>query len=269
MCLYCRKPAYRSGPGMHLQFDRVWFRYENRQEDALKNVNFTAAPGTVTALVGPSGAGKSTVAKLIPRFWDVTDGRITVGGTDVRDMLSETLMDTVSFVFQDTFLFQDTIEANIRMAKPEASFEQVIDAAQAARIHDFILTLPDGYQTRAGDRGTRLSGGQRQRITIARAILRDAPVVILDEATAFADPENEAEIIKALANLMRNRTVIIIAHRLSTIKDVDQIVVFAKGEVAEIGSHGQLINQNGMYNRLWRNFEIAQQWDLKQNEVRG
>ncbi|WP_310598887.1 ABC transporter ATP-binding protein [Desulfobulbus sp.] len=250
-------------------FDRVWFRYENRREDALKDVSFIASPGTVTALVGPSGAGKSTVAKLIPRFWDVTAGRIRVGGTDIRDMLPETLMATVSFVFQDTFLFQDSIEANIRMARPEASFEQVVAAAEAARIHDFILTLPDGYQTRAGDRGTRLSGGQRQRITIARAILRDAPVVILDEATAFADPENEEEIIEALANLMRNRTVIVIAHRLATIKDVDQIVVFDQGEVAEIGTHGQLVDQEGVYKRLWRNFETAQQWDLKQGEVRA
>ncbi|MDR2549236.1 MAG: ATP-binding cassette domain-containing protein [Desulfobulbus sp.] len=235
----------------------------------MKDVSFTAAPGTVTALVGPSGAGKSTVAKLIPRFWDVTAGRIRIGGTDIRDMLPETLMATVSFVFQDTFLFQDSIEANIRMARPEASFEQVVAAAEAARIHDFILSLPEGYQTRAGDRGTRLSGGQRQRITIARAILREAPVVILDEATAFADPENEEEIIEALANLMRDRTVIVIAHRLATIKDVDQIVVFDKGEVAEIGSHGQLVDREGVYQRLWRNFETAQQWDLKQSEVRA
>ncbi|WP_211248500.1 ABC transporter ATP-binding protein [Desulfobulbus elongatus] len=250
-----------------VQFDQVWFRYENRQEDALQDVSFTAPAGTVTALVGPSGAGKSTVAKLIPRFWDATAGRILVGGADVRDMLPETLMAAVSFVFQDTFLFQDTIEANIRMARPEASFEQIVAAAQAARIHDFIIGLPDGYQTQAGDRGTRLSGGQRQRITIARAILRDAPVVVLDEATAFADPENEDEIIQALANLMRNRTVLIIAHRLATIKDADQIVVFDNGKVAEIGSHEQLVDRDGVYSRLWLNFETAQQWDIKHGEV--
>ncbi len=259
--------APRSPADASVSFHHVSFRYENREDYALRDVSFEAAPGTVTALVGPSGAGKSTVAKLIPRFWDVDSGEVRVGGVDVRDMLPETLMETVSFVFQDTYLFQDSLAANIRMARPDASDEQMVAAAKAAQIHDFIMSLPDGYQTRAGDRGTRLSGGQRQRITIARAILRDAPIVVLDEATAFADPENEEEVIRALANLMRHRTVIVIAHRLATIKDVDQIVVIDEGRVVEKGRHQFLLEQGGVYRRLWRNYETAQQWDLRHSEV--
>lgn len=257
----------RSPADASVSFHKVSFRYESRGDYALRDVSFEAAPGTVTALVGPSGAGKSTVAKLIPRFWDVDSGEVRVGGVDVRDMLPETLMETVSFVFQDTYLFQDSLAANIRMAKPDASDEKMVAAARAAQIHDFIMSLPDGYQTRAGDRGTRLSGGQRQRITIARAILRDAPIVILDEATAFADPENEEDVIRALANLMRQRTVIVIAHRLATIKDVDQIVVVDEGRVVEKGRHQFLVEQEGVYSRLWQNYQTAQQWDLRNSEV--
>ncbi|WP_323589072.1 ABC transporter ATP-binding protein, partial [Aliarcobacter butzleri] len=171
--------------------------------------------GSVTALVGPSGAGKSTVAKLIPRFWDVTSGEIKIGDVNIKELSSETLMNTVSFVFQDTFLFQDTIYNNIKMANEKATKEDIVNACKAAQIHDFIESLPDGYETLAGDRGTNLSGGQKQRITIARAILRNTPIIVLDEATAFADPENEEEIVKALANLTINKTVIMIAHRLS------------------------------------------------------
>lgn len=199
----------------------------------MKNINFEVKANTVTALVGPSGAGKSTVAKLIPRFWDVTSGSIKIGGIDIKDIDSQTLMDTVSFVFQDTFLFNDTLSNNIKMANENATDKDMIEACKAAQIHDFISSLPNGYETMAGDRGTNLSGGQKQRITIARAILRNTPIVVLDEATAFADPENEEEIIKALANLMKNKTVIVIAHRLSTIKEVDQIIVFDNAEVQE------------------------------------
>ena len=182
-----------------------------------------------TALVGPSGAGKSTVAKLIPRFWDVNSGEIKIGDVNIKELSSETLMNRVSFVFQDTFLFQDTIYNNIKMANEKATKEDIVNACKAAQIHDFIESLPDGYETLAGDRGTNLSGGQKQRITIARAILRNTPIIVLDEATAFADPENEEEIVKALANLTINKTVIMIAHRLSTIKDSDQIIVFDEG----------------------------------------
>ncbi|WP_321494054.1 ABC transporter ATP-binding protein [uncultured Desulfobacter sp.] len=247
---------------MTICFDNVDFRYETRKENALTDVNFVVEPGTTTALVGPSGAGKSTVAKLLPRFWDVTGGRITIGGIDIRQMDNEDLMNTVTFVFQDTYLFHDTLGNNIRMAKPDATDEMVIAASQAAQIHDFIASLPNGYDTLAGDRGTRLSGGQRQRITIARAILRDAPVVVLDEATAFADPESEEEIIKAIACLTKNKTVITIAHRLSTITHVDQILVFDKGRIVEQGTHGALLSNNGLYARLWANYEAAQLWNL-------
>ena len=248
-----------------VEFDNVSFRYENREAYALKNVSFKVPAGTVTALVGPSGAGKSTVAKLIPRFWDVDQGCIRVGGEDIREISTETLMQTVSFVFQDTFLFNDTLKENIRMANPSATDDEVVSAAKSAQIHDFIMSLPEGYSTMAGDRGVRLSGGQKQRITIARAILHNSPIVVLDEATAFADPENEEEIIKALAMLMKNKTVIVIAHRLSSIKDADQIVVFDGGEAVEKGRHDYLVNLGGVYARLWRSYENAQAWDLHRN----
>lgn len=245
-----------------IRFDGVTFRYENREENALTDVSFVAEPGSTTALIGPSGAGKSTVAKLLPRFWDVTNGAITIGGVDIRQMDNEELMNTVTFVFQDTYLFHDTLANNIRMAKSDATDEMVTAAAEAAQIHDFIMTLPEGYDTHAGDRGARLSGGQRQRITIARAILRDAPIVVLDEATAFADPESEEEIIKAIACLTKNKTVITIAHRLSTITHVDRILVFDRGRVVENGKHDALLSNKGLYARLWANYEAAQKWDL-------
>lgn len=248
-----------------VEFENVSFRYENRESYALKDVSFKVPAGTVTALVGPSGAGKSTVAKLIPRFWDVEKGSIKVGGADIREMSTEVLMKTVSFVFQDTFLFNDTLKENIRMANVSATDEDIINAAKSAQIHDFIMSLPQGYETMAGDRGVRLSGGQKQRITIARAILHNSPIVVLDEATAFADPENEEEIIKALAMLMKNKTVIVIAHRLSSIKDADQIVVFDGGEAVEKGRHDDLVKLGGVYARLWHSYENAQAWDLHRN----
>ena len=243
-------------------FDNVSFKYNEKDPYALKNISFSVMQNTTTALVGPSGAGKSTVAKLIPRFWDVTKGSIKIGGIDIRNMDAAALMDTVTFVFQDTFLFNDTLANNIKIANGNATDEAMTEAAKAAQIHDFIMTLPHGYETMAGDRGTSLSGGQKQRITIARAILRNAPIIVLDEATAFADPENEEEIIKALSNLMKNKTVIVIAHRLSTIKDVEQIVVFDRGEITETGRHDALLKKQGIYEKLWRNFEKAQNWDL-------
>ncbi len=243
-------------------FDGVSFAYAGRDADALCDISFQVPAGTITALVGPSGAGKSTVARMIPRFWDVRSGAVRVGGQDVRDILPDVLMRHVAFVFQDTFLFQDTIAANIRMGNPDASMAEVEAAARAAQAHDFIQALPKGYLTMAGERGTQLSGGQRQRITIARAILQDCPIVVLDEATAFADPENEAALIEALANLMRGRTVIIIAHRLSTIRDADQIVVLDQGRVAEKGRHDALVSVGGVYARLWNSHRQAQDWTL-------
>ena len=255
--------AHKKIEATDIVFENVDFKYNEKDNYALKNINFEVKANTVTALVGPSGAGKSTVAKLIPRFWDATNGSIKIGGVDIKDADSQSLMDTVSFVFQDTFLFNDTLSNNIKMANSTATDEDMIEACKAAQIHDFILSLPDAYETMAGDRGANLSGGQKQRITIARAILRNTPIIVLDEATAFADPENEEEIIKALANLMKNKTVIVIAHRLSTIKDVDQILVFDNAEVKEKGKHEELLAiQDGVYAKLWSNYEKAQNWDI-------
>ncbi|AXH13135.1 ABC transporter ATP-binding protein [Halarcobacter bivalviorum] len=251
-----------------LEFKNVFFKYENVEKNyALENINFRIESGSVTALVGPSGAGKSTIAKLIPRFWDVNKGEICIGGVNIKEIEPQILMNTVSFVFQDTFLFQDTIYNNIKMANPKATKEEVIKAAKAAQIHDFIESLPKGYESKAGDRGTNLSGGQKQRITIARAILRDTPIIVLDEATAFADPENEEEIVKALANLTVNKTVIMIAHRLSTIKNADQIVVFDQGKISEIGKHEELLENKGIYKKLWENYEKASQWNLEKGKT--
>ena len=243
-------------------FDDVSFKYNEKDNHALRNISFRVSQNTTTALVGPSGAGKSTVARLIPRFWDVTRGSIKIGGTDIRDMDATALMDTVSFVFQEPFLFNDTLAGNIKMANVNATDEDMIEAAKAAQIHDFIMTLPEAYETMAGDRGASLSGGQKQRITIARAMLRNTPVVILDEATAFADPENEEKLIKALSNFMQDKTVIVIAHRLSVIKNVRQIVVLDKGKISEMGNHDELLENRGIYARLWCNYEKARSWNL-------
>ncbi len=246
-----------------ITFEKVGFRYGgDGGEHALRDVSFHAAPGTVTAVVGPSGAGKSTVARLIPRFWDVCAGRVLVGGVDVREMSTETLMKQVAFVFQETFLFADTIANNIRLGMPEAPMDEVIAATTAAQAHAFIVDLPQGYDTPAGERGVFLSGGQRQRITIARAILQNRPILVLDEATAFADPENEAALVGALSELMRDKTVIMVAHRLSTIRDADRILVFERGELAESGRHDALVERGGVYARLWRSYEQAQGWVL-------
>ncbi len=243
-------------------FEQVDFRYTHDGPLVLQDVSFEVPQGTVTALVGPSGAGKTTVARLIPRFWDVSAGSIRVGGVDVREMQPDMLMQHVAFVFQDTFLFADTIANNIRLGAEGATIDEVIAAARAAQAHDFINRLPQGYETPAGERGVFLSGGQRQRITIARAILQNRPILVLDEATAFADPENEAALVAALSNLMRGKTVLMVAHRLSTIRDADQILVFDHGRLAERGQHDALVAQGGVYARLWNNYEKAQDWAL-------
>ena len=237
--------------------------YYGEERPALQEVSLTIPAGTVTALVGPSGAGKTTLARLIPRFWDVTDGVIKIGDVDVRQMTSETLMSWVSFVFQDTFLLHDTIRNNIKLGRPNATDEAVEAAARAAQAHDFILALPNGYDTIAGERGTRLSGGQRQRITIARAILQDNPIVVLDEATAFADPENAALIQSAIAALTQGKTLIVVAHRLPSIINADQIAVLNQGRLVELGKHDDLISANGVYARLWSRYQDAQNWKLR------
>lgn len=245
-----------------VRFEQVGFRYTADGAMVLQDISFTAAPGTITALVGPSGAGKTTVARLIPRFWDVSEGTIFVGGADIRKIRTDVLMQQVAFVFQDTFLFADTIAANIRLGLPDTTDEDVIAAAKAAQAHEFIMELPSGYNTLTGERGVFLSGGQRQRITIARAILQNRPILVLDEATAFADPENEAALLAALSHLMRGKTVLMIAHRLSTIRDADQILVFDHGRLSEKGRHDQLVANGAVYARLWGHYEKAQGWAL-------
>ena len=243
-------------------FDQVDFRYTSDGPLVLQGVSFEVPQGTVTALVGPSGAGKTTVARLIPRFWDVSAGCIKVGGVGVRKMQPDVLMQHVAFVFQDSFLFADTIANNIRLGLESATMEDVKAAARAAQAHEFIERLPQGYNTPVGERGVFLSGGQCQRITIARAILQNRPILVLDEVTAFADPENEAALVAALSNLMRGKTVLMVAHRLSTIRNVDQILVFDQGRLVEQGRHDALVAQGGVYARMWSNYEKAQDWAL-------
>lgn len=231
-------------------FEHVDFAYDDGTK-ALSDVSIVLEPGTVTAIVGASGSGKSTLATLIPRFWDVSGGRITLGGADLRDILPETLLGRVAFVFQDTVLLRDSIAANLRISRPEANDEELEDAARAARIHSRILELPRGYDTVLGDDEIGLSGGERQRLAVARAILQDAPVVVLDEATAHADPESESEVQAALSALAADKTVLVIAHRLHTIQHADQIVVLDRGQVVEQGTHAGLLEASGQYAALW------------------
>jgi ATP-binding cassette subfamily B protein len=252
--------------GYDIRFEDVHFSYHEGQP-VLNGVSFTVSAGSVTALVGPSGAGKSTIAKLIPRFWEINSGAISIDGVDIRAMGTETLMEQVAFVFQDVYLFNDTVYENIRVGKPDASEDEIIAAAHAARCHDFISAMPQGYQTVVGEGGGRLSGGQKQRISIARAILKDAPIIVLDEATAFVDPENEAEIQAALAELMgadpaQPKTLVIVAHRLSTITGVDQILLIDEGEIAAQGTHEILLKNSDLYRQLWEAFTNARDWQF-------
>ncbi len=237
--------------GKSFTFENVSFSYHEGME-VLHDINFKTEPGQITAIVGPSGSGKSTVAKLMAGFWDVSSGCISFSGTDVRDIPFEQLMEHVSYVAQDTFLFDRTIADNIRMGMPDATDEEVETAARAAGAHEFISRLPQGYRTPAGEAGARLSGGERQRITIARAILKDASIVILDEATAYADPENEALVERALSKLVAGKTLVTIAHRLSTITGADQILVMDDGRIVARGRHGELLKTCPLYARMWK-----------------
>lgn len=242
---------------LDIQFHDVGFAYDD--VDVIKNMNFCALSNQTTALVGPSGSGKSTLASLIARFYDLPAGTITIGGQDIAKMGREQLMRTVGFVFQDTFLFSGTIEDNLRFARPDASEAELHSAARAAQAHDFVMALPDGYQTNIGDGSGLLSGGERQRLAIARTILKDAPIIILDEATAFADPDCEVEIQKAISQLARGKTLVVVAHRLHTIAAADQILVLDSGKLVEQGQHAQLLEQNGLYARMWTDYMATRQ----------
>ncbi|MGD8779160.1 MAG: ABC transporter ATP-binding protein [Ignavibacteria bacterium] len=244
-----------------IEFDNVSFAYD--ETTVLNNISFRAEPNTVTALVGPSGAGKTTVGLLSARFWDINKGTIRIGGVNIKEMKTEKLMGHLSFVFQDGFLFFDTIEENIRMGNNKATKNEVIEAAKAAQCHEFIEKLPDGYNTFVGEGGTYLSGGEQQRIGIARAILKNSPVIILDEATAYADPENEGKILDGLASLIKDKTVIIIAHRLSTIVNADRILVVDNGEIVQRGTHDELSTVEGLYKNMWETYSRSREWTIE------
>lgn len=228
-----------------IQFENVGFSYEKRP--VLQDVSFRVHERTTTAIVGPSGGGKTTVCNLIARFWDADSGSVKIGGRDVRDYTLESLLQNISMVFQNVYLFNDSIENNIKFGSPEATHGQVVEAAKKACCHDFIMKLPDGYDTVIGEGGATVSGGERQRISIARALLKDAPIVLLDEATANIDPENEDQLQRAVESLTREKTIIMIAHRLKTVRNADQILVLDGGKVVQRGTHGELIGQPGIY----------------------
>ena len=243
-----------------IELEHVSFSYDKRK--IIDDVSLSIPQRTTTAIVGPSGGGKSTLCNLIARFWDVDAGRVTLGGVDVKEYSMNSLMSNFSFVFQTVYLFADTIENNIKFGRQDATHEEVVEAAKKACCHDFISQLPDGYNTVIGEGGSSLSGGQKQRISIARAIMKDAPIVILDEATANVDPENEKELMDAVAALTKEKTIIMIAHRLKTVRHADRIVVVDKGRIVQQGTHEQLMQQEGIYRRFVDARERAVSWKL-------
>lgn len=243
-----------------VEFSHVSFGYGKKE--VLHDISFTAAARSMTALVGASGSGKSTVTRLIARFWDADKGEVRVGGSPVTQMKNDTLLSQIAMVFQDVYLFHDTVANNIRMGKQDAMLDEIIEAAKAAACHDFIMALPNGYDTMVGEGGSTLSGGERQRISIARALLKDASIVLLDEATVALDPENEVQIQSAISALTRDKTVIVIAHRLRSIVGADQIIVLDDGRIAQTGRHKELLNQPGIYQRLWQEQQKAGSWRM-------
>ena len=254
--------------GFDIAFDDVTYRYEGADRDALSHVSFTVPQGSTVALVGPSGGGKTTAASLVPRFWDVTAGAVRIGGVDVRDMATASLMDDVAFVFQDNRLFKASIYDNVAAGRPGATREEVMAALAAAQCGDILAKLPDGADTVIGTEGIHLSGGEQQRIALARAICKQAPIVVLDEATAFADPENEALIQKGFSELAQGRTVLMIAHRLSTVVNADKIVVIEDGRVIEQGTHQELLRAGALYRRMWDQYQRAALWRIESDRAR-
>ncbi|MGE4319233.1 MAG: ABC transporter ATP-binding protein [Deferribacterales bacterium] len=252
-----------SGPdGYDIEFSDVTFCYEGEKQPAVRNISFKIPYRSLTAIVGPSGSGKTTVTKLMMRYGDPSSGTVTLGGADIRSLEQAELMKYISVVFQDVYLFDDTIINNIRMGRPDATDDEVRAAADAAYCHEFISRLPEGYYTRTGDIGGSLSGGERQRISIARAILKNAPIVILDEPTAALDTESEEAVQKAVDVLVKDRTVIVIAHRLSTVKGADNILVIDEGSLAEQGTHHELMDKKGRYFDMWEAQQRAKNWNL-------
>ena len=248
--------------GAFVEIKNVTYRYSNDAKPAVRNLSLSADKDQIIALVGSSGSGKTTTAGLIARFFDAQEGNVLIGGVDVRDIGKEKLMNTVSYVFQDSRLLKRSIADNLRIAKPNATDAELTEALHAAQCDDIIERLPQGINTVLGSEGTYLSGGEHQRIAIARVILKKAPVVILDEATAFADPENEVLVHKAFTELTKHSTVIMIAHRLSTIRNADKIYVLEHGEVAEVGKHDELIEKGGLYSKMWKEYQSAISWKV-------
>ena len=255
------EPDKPETPGKAILGNSVEFGY-NRQSKVIDGIDFSIPARKFVALVGPSGAGKTTLARLIPRFWDVEAGSITLGETDIRNLKTDDLMEQFGLIFQNAYLFNDTVLANLRIGRADATENEIKEAAKTARCHDFIMELPKGYDTVIGEKGTRISGGEKQRLSIARALLKDAPILILDEATAFIDPENEALIQDAINKLVRNKTLIVIAHRISTIISADEIVVLDKGRIAASGTHEQLLSTSELYKNMWETHVSAQGWAL-------
>ena len=258
-----RGSSLLTNKGYDIVFDNVSFAY-NQGETVLKNVSFTAKQGEVTALVGPSGGGKTTASRLAARFWDADSGKITVGDMDVSKIDPEALLSLYSIVFQDVTLFNNTVMENIRIGRKDATDEEVIAAARLANCEQFVRNLPDGWNSQIGENGCALSGGERQRISIARAFLKNAPIILLDEATASLDVENETIIQTALSRLIKNKTVLIIAHRMRTVAGADKIVVLAEQAVAEQGSPQELLAANGIYSRMVKLQSESQQWSVKE-----
>ncbi len=245
-----------------VELSGVSFRYKDAKRNALENISLTVKPGEHVAFVGPSGGGKTTLASIVARFWDVRDGSVKIGGIDVKEIAKEELMDTVSFVFQDSKLMKTSILENVRMAKPDASREEILKALHDAQCDDILEKLPQGVDTVVGAKGVYLSGGEQQRISIARVMLKNAPILILDEATAFADPDNEAKVQAAFSVLAKGRTVLMIAHRLSTVTGADRIVVIRDGKIEDTGTHGQLKDKDGLYAEMWRQYNKAAKWKV-------